>query len=185
MKRVIDLFLSSLGILLTWPVMLAVAIAIKCTSDGPAIFVQERVGRHEINFKCLKFRTMATGSPNVGSHAASSDWITPLGKFLRRTKLDELPQLINVLFGQMSLVGPRPCLPSQGELIAERRRRGVFSVRPGITGAAQVAGIDMSQPGRLAKADADYIENANFIGDLRLLIKTVLGAGGGDAVSRR
>lgn len=184
MKRGTDILLASLGLLLAWPFMIAIAIAIKATSRGPAIFVQERVGRNEVAFKCLKFRTMADGSPNIASHNAASDWITPVGRFLRKTKLDELPQLINVLLGEMSLVGPRPCLPNQLELIEERRRRGVFLVRPGITGVAQVAGIDMSNPVILAEADAGYTKTWTLAGDFRLMILTVLGSGSGDAVNK-
>lgn len=181
MKRIIDLLLASLGLLVAWPFMIAIAVAIRVSSRGPAIFVQERVGRNEVVFNCLKFRTMVHGSPNIASHNAASDWITPVGRFLRSTKLDELPQLINVVLGQMSLVGPRPCLPNQLELIGERRRLGVFVARPGITGAAQVAGIDMSNPGRLAQADAAYIESQTLFGDFRLMVLTVLGSGSGDA----
>ena len=184
MKRLFDFILATLGLGIAWPVIILIAIAIKMTSEGPAIFIQERVGRNERIFRCLKFRTMVSGSPNIASHEASGSWITPLGKFLRRTKLDELPQLVNVVLGQMSLVGPRPCLPSQLELIVERRARAVFSARPGITGAAQVAGIDMSDPIRLAKVDADYVEGMTFVGDLTLLVKTVIGAGPADAVKK-
>jgi O-antigen biosynthesis protein WbqP len=184
MKRFVDLVLSGLGLLVAWPFMIVIAVAIRLTSKGPAIFVQDRVGLNEAVFKCLKFRTMVTGSPNIASHDASTSWITPVGKFLRRTKLDELPQLINVLLGQMSIVGPRPCLPSQTELIGQRRARGVFSLRPGITGPAQIAGIDMSDPVRLAKADAEYVQDHSLAGDLRIMILTVVGSGGGDAVAR-
>lgn len=184
MKRLFDFVLAALGLSVAWPIIILIAIAIRMTSKGPAIFVQERVGRNEVVFRCLKFRTMAAGSPNIASHEASGAWITPVGRFLRRTKLDELPQLINVIGGQMSLVGPRPCLPSQAKLIEERRARQVFSIRPGITGAAQVAGIDMSDPVRLANADARYVEGRTFAGDFALLVKTVLGSGSGDAVAK-
>jgi len=108
--------------------------------------------------------------------------VTPLGRWLRRLKLDELPQLWNVLRGDMSLVGPRPCLPSQTELIAERRARGVYALRPGITGVAQVAGVDMSDPPRLAALDATYLATVSAAADLRLLLATVRGAGRGDRI---
>lgn len=184
MKRTVDLLLACLGLILTWPIMIITAVAVRSTSEGPAIFLQDRVGRGEVLFTCFKFRTMAEGSPNIASHDASSAWITPVGRFLRRTKLDELPQLLNVVLGDMSIVGPRPCLPSQEELILERRRRGVFSVRPGITGLAQVAGVDMSEPVRLADADASYIMTQTLSGDFRLMILTIVGSGGGDAVRK-
>lgn len=181
-KRLIDLLLAILILIPAAPVMAVVAVWIRRTSEGPAIFVQERVGRNEKVFKCLKFRTMAVGTPDIASHQASTAWITPVGQVLRKTKLDELPQLINVVRGEMSLVGPRPCLPNQTELILERRRRGVYSVLPGITGLAQVAGVDMSDPVRLAKLDSDYIAGRSMIGDFRLLVQTAIGSGSGDAV---
>lgn len=184
MKRTVDLLLACLGLILTWPIMIIIAVAVRSTSEGPAIFLQDRVGRGEVLFTCLKFRTMAEGSPNIASHDASSAWITPVGQFLRRTKLDELPQLLNVVLGDMSIVGPRPCLPSQEGLIMERRQRGVFSVRPGITGLAQVAGIDMSEPVRLAEADASYVKTQTLLGDVKLMIMTIVGSGGGDAVRK-
>ncbi len=182
MKRLFDLFVSAVMLLLLWPVMVLVAILVRLTSKGPAIFVQTRVGWHEQPFKCLKFRTMAANTPNVASHQVSSASITPIGRFLRASKLDELPQLINVLLGHMSLVGPRPGLPVQEELTRERRALGVFDVRPGITGRAQLAGIDMSEPARLAMADRQYIDEQTFIGDLKILVRTALGKGTGDAV---
>jgi len=127
---------------------------------------------------------MAAGSPNVGSHDAASSWITPLGKKLRAYKLDELPQLVNVVRGEMSFVGPRPCLPTQSDVIAARRKHDVFSVRPGITGLAQLQGIDMSTPEALAEADARYIRNAGFWQDIVLVINTVAGKGTGDAAAK-
>jgi O-antigen biosynthesis protein WbqP len=108
--------------------------------------------------------------------------VTPAGRWLRRSKLDELPQLWNVLRGEMSFVGPRPCLPSQVELVAARRARGLYAIRPGITGVAQVAGLDMSDPQRLAAADAEYLETMSLRTDLRLMLMTAFGAGKGDRV---
>jgi O-antigen biosynthesis protein WbqP len=124
---------------------------------------------------------MAAGTPNVGSHDAAEAWITPIGRRLRAYKLDELPQLVNVLRGEMSLVGPRPCLPTQSQVIAARRNKNVFSVRPGITGLAQIEGIDMSTPEVLADADARYIRTAGFWHDVKLIVGTVAGRGAGDA----
>lgn len=184
MKRFMDLLLAVVMLTVAAPVMAIVAVVIRRTSEGPAIFVQERVGRNEKVFKCLKFRTMAFGTPDIASHQASTAWITPVGHFLRKTKLDELPQLINVVRGEMSLVGPRPCLPNQQELIFERRRRGVFSVVPGITGLAQVAGIDMSEPARLAEIDSRYIAGRSLVGDFKLILQTATGSGSGDAAKR-
>jgi O-antigen biosynthesis protein WbqP len=127
---------------------------------------------------------MALGTPDVASHNASTSWITPLGKRLRLYKLDELPQLINVLKGDMSLVGPRPCLPTQSAVVFERRQQNVFSVRPGITGLAQLAGIDMSEPARLALADREYLDNSSVVGDLLIVLRTISGGGRGDAASK-
>jgi O-antigen biosynthesis protein WbqP len=127
---------------------------------------------------------MAHGAPVAGSHEVAETWITPIGRRLRAVKLDELPQLFNVLRGDMSLVGPRPCLPNQVDVITARRLRNVFSIRPGITGVAQLASIDMSTPERLAQADSRYIEHQTFVGDLRILVATVLGGGYGDAAKR-
>ena len=127
---------------------------------------------------------MAAGAPVAGSHEVGARWITPLGRRLRSSKLDELPQLLNVLRGEMSLVGPRPCLPSQTDVILARRALGVYAVRPGITGPAQLTGIDMSTPAELATADRGYVDGQSFFGDLKLLLDTVFGKGRGDAALR-
>lgn len=182
MKRLFDILISASALIVLSPVMLVVAIMIRKSSPGGALFIQDRVGLHERPFVCYKFRTMAAGAPLAGSHDVSSSWITPVGRRLRATKLDELPQLYNVLRGEMSLVGPRPCLPSQSEVITARRRKGVYEIRPGITGPAQLSSIDMSTPDALADADRGYIEAQSFLGDLNILIQTALGRGSGDAV---
>jgi lipopolysaccharide/colanic/teichoic acid biosynthesis glycosyltransferase len=145
------------------------------------LFRQERVGRGGKRFTMLKIRTMRAGTPDGASHEIGGSTITQSGRLLRRTKLDELPQLWNVLVGDMSLVGPRPCLPSQSALIEERRRRGVLALRPGVTGVAQAAGIDMSDPKRLAEADATYLDGWSLGRDLDILIGTAMGGGSGDA----
>jgi len=119
---------------------------------------------------------------NAPSHETGASAVTPIGRYLRRLKLDELPQLWNVLVGEMSFVGPRPCLPSQTELIASRRARGLYKIRPGITGVSQVAGIDMSEPERLALHDATYLRDMSLTTDLRLIAATILGSGRGDRV---
>lgn len=183
LKRIFDACCAALMLVLAGPVILLLAFAIRRESEGPGIFVQERVGRNGRHFRCYKLRSMYGGLPSVPTHQALASQITPIGRALRRWKLDELPQLWNVLRGDMSLVGPRPCLPSQTELIDERVSRGVLSVRPGITGLAQINDIDMSDPVRLAEKDAEYVRDRSFLLDLRILFRTVFGgAGSGDRV---
>jgi O-antigen biosynthesis protein WbqP len=184
MKRTFDFIVSALGLIVLMPVMLTIAYFVSRSSRGGVLFVQDRVGKFEKLFRCYKFRTMTHGAPVAGSHEVAESWITPTGRRLRSAKLDELPQLFNVLRGDMSLVGPRPCLPSQIDVIVARRVRNVFGIRPGITGIAQLASIDMSTPERLAEADHCYVEKQTFVGDLRILAATVLGGGSGDAVKR-
>lgn len=184
MKRTFDFLVCAVGLIVLAPVMLVIGWLVARSSPGGALFVQARVGKSERVFDCYKFRTMAHGAPVAGSHEVSGSWITPIGRRLRSMKLDELPQLYNVLRGDMSLVGPRPCLPNQAEVIAARRARGVFDVRPGITGVAQLASIDMSTPEKLAEADRRYIDSRSFVGDLRIITATALGGGAGDAVIR-
>ena len=140
MKRAIDFLACALVLLFCWPVLLIIIAAIRLQSPGPAIFAQLRVGKGERPFTCYKLRTMYSGTANLPTHEVKASSVTPLGEHLRRFKIDELPQLWNVLTGDMSLVGPRPCLPSQTDLVEARRKLGVFDVRPGITGLAQVSG---------------------------------------------
>ena len=185
MKRTFDVSACVLLLLLCWPILLVIVAAIRLQSPGSAIFRQVRVGRMGRAFICYKLRTMYAGTANLPTHQVEALSVTPLGKYLRRFKIDELPQLYNVLIGDMSLVGPRPCLPSQTELIEARRRLGVLEVRPGITGLAQVNGIDMSDANRLASIDAQYIRAQSLIGDLRLIVVTLWGHGVGvDQVAR-
>lgn len=183
MKRMIDLVAALIA--LPGVAVLGVLICglIRLESAGKALFRQERVGRYEEPFTIVKFRTMHRGTGNRPTHDVGQSDVTRVGALLRRTKLDELPQLWNVLRGDMSLVGPRPCLPTQTELIERRREAGVFEMRPGITGPAQIAGIDMSTPGQLASADAAYAPA--ILTDLRLILATVIGQGSGDRVSTR
>jgi len=150
---------------------------------GSPVFKQERVGRNKKPFTLVKFRTMSVDTVSVASHLASTASITKMGGFLRKTKLDELPQLWNVLKGEMSLVGPRPGLYNQAELTAARESEGVFDVRPGITGLAQVNDIDMSTPELLAKTDAKMIKDMTLKNYFKYIFQTVLGAGAGDRVS--
>jgi O-antigen biosynthesis protein WbqP len=174
MKRSLDIMLSALGLLILSPVIVIALLAIRWTSPGPGIFSQARVGGDGVPFRCHKLRTMYAGTVSVPTHEVSASRITPIGGFLRRTKLDELPQLWNVLKGEMSLVGPRPCLPEQTALVEARRRRGVAGLRPGITGLAQMRGIDMADPVRLAEIDAEYLTVASLSADLGILINTLV-----------
>lgn len=184
MKRAFDLLLA---LLISVPVFMIVLISaipawIECRASP--FFVQTRVGRGRRSFAMIKLRTMYPDTAHRASHEISASQITRTGQFFRRTKIDELPQVWNVLCGHMSFVGPRPCLPNQTELIEERASRGVYNLRPGITGPAQVRGIDMSTPRALAVADAEYCGNWSLRQDLRLLIATATGSGQGDAVKR-
>ncbi|WP_420963227.1 sugar transferase [Brucella sp. IR073] len=181
-KRVFDIVLALLLALPALLLCVACIVAIRMERTGPAIFRQVRVGRDQRPFTLYKLRTMSQGTGDRASHEVAASQITRSGHFLRRTKLDELPQLINVLRGDMSFVGPRPCLPSQTELIAERQKRGVFKVRPGITGLAQLQGVDMSTPAKLAEVDAEYAAHLTLAQDLRHIVNTALGRGSGDAV---
>lgn len=184
MIRVFDFVFSLLGLVLGFPVLLVLAI-IGLFDTGSPVFRQVRVGRHQKPFTLVKFRTMKVDTVSVATHLASSASITRFGHFLRKTKLDELPQLWNVLKGDMSLVGPRPGLFNQEELTEERARRGVFDVRPGITGLAQVSEIDMSTPALLAETDQKMIENLTVADYFKFIFMTVAGKGAGDRVVKK
>lgn len=181
MIRIIDFLAAFFGLLFLWPVLLVVTI-IGLFDTGSPIFMQERVGRNKKPFKLIKFRTMSVDTKSVASHLASNASITKLGLFLRKTKIDELPQLINVLKGEMSLVGPRPNLFNQEELIAERDALGVYNVLPGITGLAQVQNIDMSTPTLLAQTDKQMIDTLSLRDYFKYILMTATGSGAGDAV---
>ncbi|AZG35364.1 sugar transferase [Shewanella psychromarinicola] len=181
MIRVLDFFAAFFGLLLLWPVLLVVTF-IGMFDTGSPIFVQTRVGRNKKPFKLIKFRTMSVETQSVASHLASNASITKLGDFLRKTKIDELPQLINVVKGEMSLVGPRPNLFNQEELIKERDTLGVYDVLPGVTGLAQVQNIDMSTPKLLAQTDKQMIDTLNIKNYFKYILMTVTGSGSGDAV---
>lgn len=150
---------------------------IRLDSPGSAFFAQPRVGRNGKVFKCYKFRTMKQDTKAAATHEISRESVTGVGEFLRKSKIDELPQIWNIIRGEMSLIGPRPCLPIQTELVEERKARKVLDVLPGITGFAQVHHIDMSNPERLAIVDADYIARRTLILDARIVIQTFLGKG--------
>lgn len=181
MLRLFDVVFSLLGLVLCLP-LLAVLSVVGLLDTGLPFFRQRRVGKNKKTFTLVKFRTMRPGTVSVASHLADPAAVTSFGAFLRRTKLDELPQLWNVFKGEMSLVGPRPCLPNQVELIAARDRRGVFAVRPGITGLAQVNGVDMSDPEHLAELDALMVKTLTVPAYFRYLFLTLLGRGGGDRI---
>jgi O-antigen biosynthesis protein WbqP len=181
MIRLLDLFFSFFGLLFALP-FLIILYVIGLFDTGSPIFRQERVGRNKKPFTLIKFRTMSVDTASVASHLASSASITPLGNFLRKTKLDELPQLWNVLKGEMSLVGPRPGLFNQQELTEAREAKNVYAVRPGITGEAQVNEIDMSTPVLLAKTDAKMISELNLKNYFKFIMQTVTGKGSGDRI---
>ena len=181
MIRLLDFIFALLGLIFGFPVLLAIYI-LGLFDTGSPLFRQERVGRNQKPFVLVKFRTMSVDTASVASHLASTSSITKLGGFLRRTKLDELPQLWNVLKGDMSLVGPRPGLFNQTELIQARDAKGVFSVRPGITGLAQISDIDMSTPVLLAETDVRMICDMSLKNYFVYIIKTLTGSGSGDRV---
>lgn len=181
MTRLLDISFSFIGLLLLSP-LLVILLIIGFFDTGSSIFQQERVGRDKKPFRLVKFRSMYMNAPSVATHLASASSITPFGRFLRKSKLDELPQLWNVFIGDMSLVGPRPNLFNQTELIEERQKLGIYNVRPGITGLAQVNRIDMSTPRLLAETDAEMIKNFNLIIYIKYIFITVLGKGKGDII---
>ncbi len=181
MFRILDFLFSFFGLIVLAPVMLVIYV-IGLFDTGSPIFRQERVGRGQNPFTLVKFRTMRLNTVSVASHLADASAITPLGSLLRRTKFDELPQLWNVLKGGMSLVGPRPCLFNQSELISARVALGVFDARPGMTGLAQVNNIDMSTPKLLAETDAQMLQGMTLIMYFKYLFITVAGKGYGDRI---
>lgn len=175
-KRICDFVLSvTATILLSWMLIL-LSVLIKVTSKGPVFFRQRRIGIHKKEFYILKFRTMRTDTPkDMPTHMLENpqSYITAVGKFLRMTSLDELPQLFNIMMGQMSIVGPRPALWNQYDLIAERDNYGANDVRPGLTGLAQINGRDELPIPVKAKLDGEYIQKMSFLFDLKCIIKTV------------
>jgi len=179
--RLLDIIFSVIGLLLCSP-LLVVLYIVGLFDTGSPLFRQERVGRGRRPFVLIKFRTMKVETASVATHLASASDITKFGLFLRKSKLDELPQLWNVLKGDMSLVGPRPCLFNQEKLIHERQARGVFDVLPGITGLAQINEIDMSTPELLAETDAHMIKTLTFQRYCYYILKTITGGGSGDRV---
>jgi O-antigen biosynthesis protein WbqP len=181
MLRFFDMVLAAAGLLVASPLLLVLLI-FGLLDTGSPLFRQIRVGRNRNPFTLVKFRTMRPNTEQVPTHLADASAVTSFGKFLRRTKLDELPQLWNVLTGEMSLVGPRPCLFNQQDLIEDRERLGVFAARPGITGLAQVNEIDMSTPALLAETDARMLASLGVKNYFRYIFLTLAGKGSGDRV---
>ena len=183
MIRVIDIFLSSLGLIVFSPLIFLVYLIIYFENRSP-IFYQERLGRKMKIFLLVKFRTMSVGTGNYATHLVDPKSISMIGKLLRKTKIDELPQLWNVLKGEMSIVGPRPCLTSQKELIDARLKLNIYRTKPGITGLAQINGIDMSDPLLLAETERKMLRNFNILSYFYYIILTVFGFGLGDRVKK-
>jgi len=182
--RLADILLSLSGLILLSPLLFSVFLFSSLFQQGSPLFRQQRMGREEKLFTLIKFRTMRPETGSVGTHEVNPSQVTAWGKLLRKTKIDELPQLWNVLKGEMSLVGPRPCLPNQIALIQERKRLGVFEVRPGITGLAQIQGIDMSKPELLAETDAEMIRTMSIFNYGKYIFRTICGSGFGDRVGK-
>lgn len=185
MKRAFDLTSAIVGLLLLWPLLAALALAVRLDSPGPALHWSRRIGRDNAVFRMPKLRTMRVGAPDVATHLLDdpSQWVTPLGHWLRRTSLDELPQLWSVLKGDMSLVGPRPALFNQDDLIALRTRAGIHRLRPGLTGLAQINGRDELPISDKVRLDAEYLNRRSMLLDLKILAATVRAAVSGRGVS--
>lgn len=179
MTRLFDVMFSFLGMLFLWPIGILLYIIGKFDTGSP-IFVQERVGKNQQPFNLYKFRTMHVDAKSVATHLANQNQVTKFGHFLRKSKLDELPQLLNVFKGDMSLVGPRPCLYSQEELRQEREARGVYNYLPGITGLGQINEVDMSTPKKLAELDAQMLRSLDSVDYFKYILATVTGKGQGD-----
>ena len=183
-KRLMDIILSLIALIILSPVLLVIAIVVRATSEGPALFRQVRSGKDLKEFEIYKFRTMYTSAPrNMPTHMleGAQSHITPVGAFLRRTSLDELPQLVNILKGDMSIVGPRPPLPTQYDLIEAREKVGANALRPGLTGWAQINGRDELPIEVKAGFDGEYVRNFGFLFDMKCIIGTfgaVFGAKG-------
>ena len=176
-KRVIDIVLSGIALIILAIPMLVIAVIVKCDSKGPVLFWQKRVGLHKETFMMPKFRSMYTDTPaNMPTHMLNDPqkWITPVGKVLRKTSLDELPQILTIFTGKMSIIGPRPALWNQDDLIAERDKYGANDVRPGLTGWAQINGRDELEIPVKAKLDGEYVEKMSFAFDCKCFVGTVL-----------
>lgn len=174
-KRIIDFVVSLIGLVLLSPIFLLIAIIVKIDSKGPIFFKQKRVSIHKTYFSILKFRTMRTDTPDVPTHLLEDPdiFITRSGKILRKTSLDELPQIINILTGKMSIIGPRPALWNQEDLIAERDKYGANDIYPGLTGLAQISGRDELPIIEKSKIDGDYVQLLSFSEDVKIFFGTI------------
>ena len=175
-KRILDMILSFSGLVVMFPVFIILILAIKVDSPGPVFFQQKRIGIHKKYFNILKFRTMRMDTPkDTPTHllANPEQYITKVGRFLRKTSLDELPQIINILMGDMSIIGPRPALWNQYDLIAERDKYGANDILPGLTGWAQINGRDELEISEKAKLDGDYVRKISFLLDAKCFICTI------------
>lgn len=177
LRDILNFTLAGVGLVVTAPLLLVALWLVKRESPGPAIFAQTRIGRFGVPFTCYKVRTMFVDTPDLPTHEMRADGVTKTGRTLRRLRIDEIPQLWNVLRNDMRLVGPRPCLPKQTELIEARKALGVDQLHPGITGISQALHIDMSEPQKLARTDATYVGRVNPLTDLKILLMTVFGMG--------
>lgn len=176
-KRIIDIGVSLVGFIILSPIFLILMLAIKLDSPGPVFFRQKRVGIHKVHFNILKFRTMRIDTPkDMPTHMLQNpeQYITKVGKFLRKTSLDELPQIINILKGDMSIIGPRPALWNQYDLLEERDKYGANDVLPGLTGWAQINGRDELEIPVKAKLDGEYVEKISFAFDVKCFFGTIL-----------
>ena len=173
MIRIFDIFFSLLGLFFLSPILVIIFV-IGWFDNGSPLFTQERIGQYQRSFILFKLRSMPINTLSVATHLARDTNISQFGSFLRKTKLDEIPQLYNVLIGDMSLVGPRPCLLNQKRLIGERKKRGIFKVKPGITGLAQVSGITMKNPKLLAITDLKMIRQSSLSYYFYYIFKTVI-----------
>lgn len=181
--RLLDMIVASVILIVLLPILVALGAVIRLDSPGAAIFAQTRIGKGQIPFTLYKFRTMKRDTASVGTHKVGATAVTKVGKFLRRTKIDELPQAINLLRGEMTLVGPRPCLPVQEELVNVRQALGVYAMKPGITGYAQIRNIDMSRPHELAQSDHIYLKLQSLALNFKIILLTAFGRGGGDPIT--
>lgn len=176
MKRVFDISVSLISIILLFPLFIMISLLIKITSKGPIIFKQKRSGKNRCEFNIYKFRSMKINTPNVATNELynHSDYITGVGRFIRRTSIDELPQLFNILKGDMSIVGPRPLLCSEIDVLDRRELYNANSIRPGLTGLAQINGRDNLDSIAKASFDGQYMMNRSFLYDIKIILKTFL-----------
>ncbi|MDC3096196.1 sugar transferase [Alphaproteobacteria bacterium] len=181
-KRAFDLGFSLFIIIFLWWLFILIWLLIILETPGPGIIFQKRVGKNGKIFNCIKFRTMQIGVKQAPTHQMSSNDITNFGRFLRKTKLDELPQIFNIIFNQMSLIGPRPCLDIQHKLISKREEFNILKIKPGITGYAQINKIDMSNTDIITQFDYVYLKTQSIILDCKIIIKTIFGAGNIDNI---